>query len=349
MTARTPARTKASSGVLHFRDLGPLVVDRADEPVPLVGARLVGALTLLLVQAGHVVSADALAAAMWGEDAGPPRRRPPSTRTSGGCATCSSPAAPAASPPPCCCASRAATGSSPRPTQVDSLRFAVLADETLRLLADGQAERALRRCEEALQLWRGGRSPPSPTSRGPARPWPGSRSSARRCGNGTIAALLAIGDPERALVELTSAIADDPLRERLWVQRMLAYHRTGRTDRALATYQEARSLFRAELGIEPGRELRALQAQILAGDAGRRTVPAPRVETRRPATEVHLPARSVRLIGRDRERDRVQALVRGPPARDDRRGRRVRQDPARARRGAGGGGPRSPTACGPST
>jgi hypothetical protein len=37
MTARAPARTKAGSGVLHFRDLGPLVVDRADEPVPLVG------------------------------------------------------------------------------------------------------------------------------------------------------------------------------------------------------------------------------------------------------------------------------------------------------------------------
>ena len=71
MTARTPARTKAGSGVLHFRDLGPLAVDRDDEPVPLVGARLVGALTLLLVQAGHVVNADALAAAMWGEDAGP--------------------------------------------------------------------------------------------------------------------------------------------------------------------------------------------------------------------------------------------------------------------------------------
>jgi len=121
-----------------------------------------------------------------------------------------------------------------------------------------------------------------------------------------VAALLAIADPERALVELTSAIADDPLRERLWVQRMLAYHRTGRTDRALAAYQEARNLFRAELGIEPGAELRALQARILAGDAAA-PVPTPRGE--RQATEVHLPSRSVRLIGRDRERDRLQALT----------------------------------------
>ena len=182
----------------------------------------------------------------------------------------------------------------------------MLADDTLRLLSDGQAARALRRCEEALQLWRGrpfGAVADEPWARPAVARLEELRAQVRER---HIAAMLAIGDPERALVELTSAIADDPLRERLWVQRMLAYHRTGRTDRALATYQEARSLFRAELGIEPGGELRALQAQILAGDAAP-PVPAPRGESA--ATEVHLPARSVRLIGRDPERDRVQALV----------------------------------------
>ena len=167
------------------------------------------------------------------------------------------------------------------PEQVDSLRFAVLADDTLRLLSDGQAARALRRCEEALQLWRGrpfGAVADEPWARPAVARLEELRAQVRER---HIAAMLAIGDPERALVELTSAIADDPLRERLWVQRMLAYHRTGRTDRALATYQEARSLFRAELGIEPGGELRALQAQILAGDAAP-PVPAPRGRARRP-------------------------------------------------------------------
>ena len=305
MTARTPARTKAGSGVLHFRDLGPLVVDRADEPVPLVGARLVGALTLLLVQAGHVVSPDALAAAMWGEDAGP---RSSSTLDSHvwRLRNVLEPGRARGEPATVLLREPGGYRLVAAPEQVDSLRFAVLADDTLRLLSDGQAARALRRCEEALQLWRG-----RPFAAVADEPW--ARPAVARLEElraqvreRHIAALLAIGDPERALVELTSAIADDPLRERLWVQRMLAYHRTGRTDRALATYQEARSLFRAELGIEPGGELRALQAQILAGDAAP-PVPAPRVEST--ATEVHLPSRSVRLIGRDPERDRVQALV----------------------------------------
>ena len=305
MTARTPARTKAGSGVLHFRDLGPLAVDRDDEPVPLVGARLVGALTLLLVQAGHVVSADALAAAMWGEDAGP---RSSSTLDSHvwRLRNVLEPGRARGEPATVLLREPGGYRLVAAPEQVDSLRFAVLADETLRLLADGQAARALRRCEEALQLWRG-----RPFAAVADEPW-ASPAVARleelraQVRERHVAALLAIADPERALVELTSAIADDPLRERLWVQRMLAYHRTGRTDRALAAYQEARNLFRAELGIEPGAELRALQARILAGDAA---APAPTPRGERQATEVHLPSRSVRLIGRDRERDRVQALT----------------------------------------
>src|SRR6478672_3227521 len=143
MTARTPARTKAGSGVLRFRDLGPLVVDRADEPVPLVGA-----LTLLLVQAGHVVSPDALAAAMWGEDAGP---RSSSTLDSHvwRLRNVLEPGRARGEPATVLLREPGGYRLVAAPEQVDSLRFAVLADETLRLLADGQAARALRRCEEA--------------------------------------------------------------------------------------------------------------------------------------------------------------------------------------------------------
>lgn len=305
MTARTPARAKTAAGVLHFRDLGPLAVERDDQPVPLVGARLVGALTLLLVQAGHVVSADALAAAMWGEDSGP---RSSSTLDSHVWRLRNALEPGRARGEPATVLLREPGGYRlvAAPEQVDSLRFAVLADDALRLLSDGQPDRALRRCAEALQLWRG-----RPFAAVADEPW--ARPAVARLEElraqvreRHVAAMLAVDDPERALVELTSAIADDPLRERLWVQRMLAYHRTGRTDRALATYQEARSLFRAELGLEPGPELRALQSQILAGDATP-PVPAPRAERR--TTEIHLPSRSVRLIGRDRESSRVQALT----------------------------------------
>src|SRR5690349_19771497 len=266
MTARTPARTKAAAGVPRFRDLGPLVVERDDEAVPLVGARLVGALTLLLVQAGRVVSADALAAAIWGEGRGAAvvvharrARVAPAQRAR-------------ARPGPRRTRHRAAarTGRVAARRRARAGRFAAVRRAGRRDLAP-----ALRRPgRPGPAAWRGGARP---AARTPVRRFRrravGPPAVARldelraQVRERHVAALLAVDDPERALVELTSAIADDPLRERPWVHRMLANYRTGRTDRALATYQEARPLFRAELGIEPGGGLRALQARILAGDA----------------------------------------------------------------------------------
>ena len=52
---------------LRFRDLGPLAVESAGASRLVVGARLESALALLLIHAGHVVGADALGEAMWGE------------------------------------------------------------------------------------------------------------------------------------------------------------------------------------------------------------------------------------------------------------------------------------------
>ena len=293
---------------LHFRDIGPLVVDRDGAPLVLGGRRLVSALTLLLVHADRVVSVDALAEAIWGAHADarsastldshvwrlrnllePGRRRGE----------------------PAAVLLRETTGYRlVAPTeQIDSRWFAVLADETLDLLTDGQPERALRRADEALALWRG-----RPFAAVADEPW--ARAAVTRLDElhaqvreRRIEALLAVGAPDRALVDLVSAIGDAPLRERLWAQRMLAYHRSGRTDQALATYADARALLRDELGIDPGAELRDLQARILADDpslAAPRPVPAPRDP---PLTEVHLPSRLPRLIGRDAERDRLAALA----------------------------------------
>ena len=79
-------------------------------------------------------------------------------------------------------------------------------------------------------------------------------------------ALLATGRAAEIIGELEAAIADAPLRERRWGQLMLALYRAGRQGEALGAYQRARSLLADELGVDPGPELRRLEAAIVAQD-----------------------------------------------------------------------------------
>ena len=65
--------------------------------------------------------------------------------------------------------------------------------------------------------------------------------------------------------ELDALVAQEPLRERLRAQRMLALYRSGRQADALEAYRDAREAL-VELGIEPGEELHALHQAILEHD-----------------------------------------------------------------------------------
>ncbi|TYB47337.1 tetratricopeptide repeat protein [Nonomuraea sp. PA05] len=76
---------------------------------------------------------------------------------------------------------------------------------------------------------------------------------------------LALGR-EDLVAELRALVAAHPLRERLWEQLVVALGRGGRRDEALDAFRQARELLVAELGIEPGPELRRLHAALLAGD-----------------------------------------------------------------------------------
>jgi tetratricopeptide (TPR) repeat protein len=65
--------------------------------------------------------------------------------------------------------------------------------------------------------------------------------------------------------ELRQLTADNPLRERLWVQLVTALHRSRRRVDALNAYHEARRILADELGLDPGEELQRLHGQVLAG------------------------------------------------------------------------------------
>src|SRR5436305_1768541 len=76
--------------------------------------------------------------------------------------------------------------------------------------------------------------------------------------------LAALGDRGGAVAVLRDLVTWHPLREDLWVRLMLALARAGRPAEALDAYQEVRGALVEELGVEPGGELRRVQAALLA-------------------------------------------------------------------------------------
>jgi predicted ATPase/DNA-binding SARP family transcriptional activator len=110
---------------------------------------------------------------------------------------------------------------------------------------------------------------------------------------------LALGRHEEVVPELERLVVEEPLRERLWGQLMLALYRSGRQADALAAYRRGRKRL-GELGLEPGPALHRLERQILNQDPA---LAAPA------AGEVRLPTPPTPFVGRERElvdaRDRL--------------------------------------------
>ena len=77
---------------------------------------------------------------------------------------------------------------------------------------------------------------------------------------------LAAGRHAEVISELEALVAEEPFRERLHAQRMLALYRSGRQSEALAAYRELRSELVEHVGVEPGEALHRLQDAILAHD-----------------------------------------------------------------------------------
>ena len=82
-----------------------------------------------------------------------------------------------------------------------------------------------------------------------------------------IDAMLATGQHAKLVPELEQLVADQPFREGLLGQLMLALYRSGRQVDALEAFQAARRALDEDLGIEPGPNLQQLQLAILRQDA----------------------------------------------------------------------------------
>lgn len=234
--------------------LGPLQVRQYGLPVAIPGAKPRAILTMLGLHGGSVVSAAALVALLWGDD--PPRTATKALQTH-------------------ISSLRRALGDgfvltegsgwTLSTTEIDAIHYKSAAKLGRKALAAADPTRAVTLFDQALALWRG--IPELPDS---------SRGSSEKTrwleGHAALVedradALLATGRAAEIVGELESAIAEAPLRERRWGHLMLALYRAGRQGEALGAYRRARSLLAEELGVDPGPELRRLEAAIVAQDA----------------------------------------------------------------------------------
>jgi DNA-binding SARP family transcriptional activator len=234
-----------------FRVLGPLeVVNDDGRPLALGGQKQRAVLAVLLLRAGEVVSTGFLVDALWGE-------QPPPTATTS-LQNSISALRKLLGPEAVLTRQPGYVLAVPR-DQIDLGCFEQLVAEA-RLAEPGERGALLRR---ALDLWRG--PPLADLAFEPFAQAEVHRLDELRLGafEECVDAELGRGAHAALVPELTAAVSEHPLRERLRGQLMLALYHSGRQAEALDAYQSARRALVDELGIDPGPQLQELHAQIL--------------------------------------------------------------------------------------
>ncbi|MFG2546631.1 BTAD domain-containing putative transcriptional regulator [Streptomyces sp. NPDC048594] len=249
-------------GPVRYRILGTTQVLRPDgTAVPLGGARLRALLTVLALRSGRAVPVGLLVEEVW--DGDPPADAPGALQALVGRLRRALGADAIAS----------ADGGyrlTAAPDDVDLHRFDRLVGEGGRALADGDPAKAAVVLDDALALWCGPALADLPDRTAEAARWETRHLDALRARH---TAALDLGAAERSLPELTALCDGHPLDESLQALRLRALRDTGRTAEALAAYEAVRHLLADRLGTDPGPELRALHAELLA--PGERATPPP--------------------------------------------------------------------------
>jgi DNA-binding SARP family transcriptional activator len=267
---------------MRIRVLGPIEVASAGGGKP-VGRKVFAVAAMLAVRLGEPVAVDELVDVVWAD-------RPP-VKCRENLYTYIS-ALRRALRPEAIVRSGAGYQLSLDRADVDVHAFSDLARDGRRLAAVGDHRAAADRFAAALALWRGEGlgGLDGGWARGRRKEFEELRLTVRE---DRLAAELDAGDVPSALPELTAAADAHPTRERLQALVVLAMHRTGRSDEALAYYDRVSGDLADRLGLTPGTGLRAARDTVRAGAAGR--LPRPR----------QLPADLTDFTGRSAELERL--------------------------------------------
>ena len=282
----------SSMGTIEFRVLGPVQAWQDGRSLRLGGRRQRALLGLLLLEAGRPVSVDTLTEELW-----------------------------AGAPPPGAAKSLRVYVSRLRSTlaadlvvarppgyalevdvdRIDATRFETLLHDGREALGRGAAGLAADRLGAALELWRGHAL--SDVADDGMLALEARRLNELRldCREELIEAELALGRHADLVADLERLVDEEPLRERLWRQLVIALYRSERQADALATYRRARGLLSDTLGLDPSEELRALERAILRHEVA----PAPAAEARH-----NLPAPVTSFVGREVELAELEQLLR---------------------------------------
>lgn len=207
---------------------------------------------------------------------------------------------------------------------LDSSRFAALLASAREGADAGRLPQAVEDLEAALSLWRGPvlADVDSALVRGSAAQLEDRR---RVAIEERLRTQLSLGRHEEITGELRVLLEEEPLWERLYGLLMLALQRSGRQGEALEVGRRAREVIVAELGIEPGPELRDTEQAILVGQPAAKEPIEPKEpieQSREPASfswsspPWQLPPSIADFTGREQQLARLKRILHrqeGPP------------------------------------
>jgi DNA-binding SARP family transcriptional activator/DNA-binding XRE family transcriptional regulator len=258
--ARNGAAASTPPGV-RLNVLGPLAAWRDGEPVKLGPSRQRAVLGLAAVHHGIALHRGVIIDALWDEH--PPASAVSMIQSYVSRLRRALRVGPGAAPGTGYLLEPAGAGYRFRPgAGFDLADFGVAADRARAALAGGDAAAACDGYEQALALWRGEpladieilRTHPAVLSLGQRR--------------GTLIldyahAACTLGEPERVLPLLRGLAAADPFDERVHARLMIVLACAGQQAAALGVYDSLRHRLDAELGVQPGAELRDAHARVL--------------------------------------------------------------------------------------
>ena len=274
----------------RFGLLGPLLVTRDGDEVPIEGRRPQVVLARLLLNPGREVPRDSLIQALYGADA-PGSAANQVHRGVSALRACGIDIETRRSG----YVLRAAEG-------VDTLEFEALLTQARAAVQEEQLADAATWFRRALALWRG----PLLTgidielAEGTQTYWEGLWLTSSE---ELIDVELALGRHRTVIPELRALADGHPLHERFHEQLMLAYYRSGRASDALQTYQSLRTRLKSCVGAQPSPALSGLHQRILLQDRAFDLAPAARPTPRQ------LPAALLNTVGRGEELTRIRLAL----------------------------------------